>query len=175
MPDDQNVGNPTPEKGGKKKVVIFSSAGLVTIIAAAFLFTTFAVPAPPDGNDSEVTDADGGISEAALLEAAQDIYDLPVIMVNIKGTNKKRILKVHLNVVYEAKKPETSALLFENKMPEVKDALTTMLTEKTLEELEGKDDLIMLRMELMDEINRVVFPKGEGRVVKVYYEEFLIQ
>lgn len=172
MADEQNVENPSPEKGGKKKVVIFSGAGLLVIIAAAFLFTTFAVPAPPadeaDGQEQEEASAD----QAA---ASQEIYDLPVIMVNIKGTNKKRILKIHLNVVYEADNPETSTLLFDSKLPEVKDVLTTMLTEKTLDQLEGKEDLIMLRMELVEEINRVVFDEGQGRVVKVYYEEFLVQ
>lgn len=172
MADEPNEEKSAPSGGGKKKLLLFSSAGLVVIIAAAFLFATFAIPAPPA---DEQSGADGGGAGDGTVGTTQEIYDLPVIMVNIKNTNKKRILKVHLNIVYETKSPETSAGLFDDKLPEIKDALTTMLTEKTLDQLEGKDDLIMLRMELMDEIERVVFADEDGKVLKVYYEEFIVQ
>jgi flagellar basal body-associated protein FliL len=173
MPDEQNAENAAPPKSGKKKFMLFSGVGLAVIIGAAFMFATFAVPAPPEKAPSR--EQDDGSGGPAGGDKFLEIYDLPTIMVNLKGTNKKRVLKLRLNVMYECTNPALASALFEQKLPEVKDMLTTLLTEKTLEQLEGKDDLNMLRMELMDEINRVVFSKNDGRVVKVYYEEFLVQ
>jgi len=173
---ENDVQNPKEGKGGKKKLFLFSGVGLAVVIGAAFLFVTLAVPKAPEGGEAEASRSEGdGTQGGANGKMALDIYDIPVIMVNLKGTNKKRILKLHLNVMYESPTPETAPALFEQKMPEVKDVLTTLLTEKSLEQMEGKDDLNMLRMELLDEINRVVFSEAEGRITKVYYEEFLVQ
>ncbi|MHC4942909.1 MAG: flagellar basal body-associated FliL family protein [Planctomycetota bacterium] len=174
MADEQNAENAAPAPSGKKKLVVFSGVGLAVIIGAAFMFATFAVPVPPEDAAKGAEQGDDPGAQMAG-EGALEIYDLPTIMVNLRGTNKKRVLKIHLNVMYESDTPELASALFEQKLPEVKDMLTTLLTEKTLEQLEGKDDLNMLRMELMDEINRVVFAKTDGQVVKVYYEEFLVQ
>jgi flagellar FliL protein len=175
MVDEPN-GEQTPkEKKGKKKILVFSIAGIGLIIAAAFLFATVAVPVPPQEEPpSQAASPEGG-GAGDTAGGRLEIFDLPAIMVNLKGTSKKRILKIHMNMMYEAKHPETAAALLEGKMPEIRDALTTLLTEKTLEDLEDKEDLDRLRMELLDEINRVVFAQYDGRAVKLYYQEFLVQ
>lgn len=177
MPDDaKNEEVAAPEKGGKK-VFLFSGVGMVVIIAAAFLFATFAVPAPPENGEAGDGDATGSTSAEGVAETPLEIFDVPVILVNVKNTNKKRVLKIHVNAMYETTQPEIVVPLFEEKLPEIKDTFTTLLTEKTLEELEGKDDLNALRIELLDEVNRIVFGDDPdlGEVVKLYYEEFLVQ
>ena len=70
---------------------------------------------------------------------------------------------------------EAVSALFAENLPKIKDALTTLLTEKTLEDVEGKDSLDALKIEIMDEINRAVFEMEKGRVEEIYYEEFLVQ
>ena len=103
------------------------------------------------------------------------IYDVPEVMVNLKGTSKKRILRLHINLMYETTHKELAEVRFLEKTPELKDTLTTLLTEKTLVELESREDLNRLRVELKDELNKVVFPDGLGEVKKVYYQDFIVQ
>lgn len=156
--------------GGKGKLMIFSGAGVAVVIGAAFVFATFAVPAADDVSGEPGTEA----GETAV-EQQVGFFDVPVIMVNLKGTNKKRVLKIHLNVLFEAENIEVASGLFTEKLPKIKDALTTLLTEKTLEDVEDKENLNTLKVELMDEINRAVFAEHNGKVEELYYAEFLVQ
>lgn len=177
MPEEQRDEQAAqPKEGGTKKLVIFSSAGLAVIIAAAFLFTTFAVPSLPEGASGEPGNTDTGEpGEADPTTGPAQIYDVPVIMVNLKGSNKRKVLKMHLNLEYESAYPELASELFDRKEPEIKHVLNTLLTEKTEEELEGAAEMNMLCIELQDALNRIVFPDKTGQITKVYYQEFIIQ
>lgn len=177
MPEDQKEEQAAQPRGGNtKKLVIFSSAGLAVVIAAAFLFTTFAVPSLPESNTGEPGNANSSEpGEANPAVGPAQIYDVPVIMVNLKGSNKRKVLKVHLNLEYESTYPELASELFDRKEPEIKHVLNTLLTEKTEEELEGAAEMNMLCIELQDALNRIVFPDKSGQITKVYYQEFIIQ
>lgn len=173
MPDEQNQEKIEKPKGGTGKLLLFSGAGLAVVIAAAFLFATMAVPAAPEGGAGDP--ADGSVDAEGGLEKSTQFYEVRDIMVNVKGTNKKQILKTSLNLMYEADKPEIAAMVFEDKKVEIKNALNILLTGKTREELEGSQEMNMLAIELQDLLNRVVFSGGGGRIIKIYYDEFIIQ
>jgi flagellar basal body-associated protein FliL len=155
--------------GGKGKLMIFSGAGVAAVIGAAFIFATFAVPAVDESQGEPGTDG------KAEVEQQVGFFDVPVIMVNLKGTNKKRVLKIHLNALFEAENIEQATSLFTEKLPKIKDSLTTLLTEKTLEDVEDKENLNTLKVELMDAINKAVFTDCNGKVEELYYAEFLVQ
>jgi len=163
-----------PAKGGNKKIFVFSGAGLAALIAAAFLFATFAVPTVPEEGNAGT---EGKEKEARKTEEEHPplVYALPSIMVNIKGTNKKQILKVTLNLVCRTDKPEETTRLIDEKKVEIKNALNIMLTGKTREELEGSEEMSMLAVEIRDLLNKVIFPGSEGLIRKVLYDEFIIQ
>ena len=147
------------------------------VIGAAFLFTTFAVPSSDGSGNGDVSVQDGEASEDKGAVSRDDLlnYSVPEILVNLKGTSKKRILKIKLNVMYETDQSKGAADPFARREVELKDALTTLLTEKTMEDLESREDLNRLRFELIDELNKVVFPDNMGGISEIYYEQFLVQ
>lgn len=176
MADEAKEETKEAKKGGMGKLFLFSGVGLVVVIGAAFAFATFAVPALPAGSPSGAASGEGGTAEG---EAGDDqpklVFNVPSIMVNLKGTKKKRVLKLQLNLVYRSDNPEEAPLGFDAKMPEIKDALITLLTEKTLDELESREHMNLLRIELKEELNRVVFPDGKGEIQSIFYEDFIVQ
>ena len=174
MADETNQEKELKPKGGSGKMILFSGAGLAVVIAAAFLFATFAVPAAPEGAGGGEPAEGPAAAEGAGITTTQ-YYEIRDVMVNVKGTNKKQILKTSLNLMYETDRPEATAKRFDSKKIEIKNALNILLTGKTREELEGSEEMNMLAIELQDLLNRVVFPDGGGRIIRIYYDEFIIQ
>jgi len=176
MADDKNDEKVVESGGGgMKKMLIFSVAGLAAIIGAAFLFTTFAVPVAPENGDEAVSEEgdenqDGKSSLEDLIP-----YELPSIIINVKGTGMKRMLKVALKIAYEASKPDEAILLLEKKQPEIKHCIQMLLIEKTMEELEGRDNRTLLIEEILEELNNVIFTNGGGNVREIFFDEFVIQ
>lgn len=173
MPDEEKN---LEAGGGSKKIILFSGIGLAVLVGAAFLFTTFAVPSLPEGGTDQETEESAKDGEQGELDQADLIpYDLPVIIINVKGTGKKRMLKIQLSIGYVTSNAELAAQVIESKGAEIKDALTLLLIDKTMDDLEGRDNLMILREEINEELNNVIFPSGGGEVRKIFYNEFVIQ
>ncbi|MFH2001065.1 MAG: hypothetical protein ABIK28_15390, partial [Planctomycetota bacterium] len=113
MADEQKTEeNAAPGKGGKK-VFLFSGVGVVVIIAAAFLFATVAVPLPPENSDADGAESTTASKAAEGADAPLEVFDVPVILVNVKDTNKKRVLKIHVNAMYTTTRRELAVPLLE--------------------------------------------------------------
>ncbi len=174
MADEQNQENEALPKGGSGKVMIFSGVGLAVVIAAAFLFTSFAVPVGPAGASGPDSEGDVANEEEGAVPQFE-IYAVPTIMTNVKGTNKKQILKTTLHLIFETDEPQMMRELFDQKSTEMKNALNILLTGKNREELEGSGEMSRLAVELRDLLNEVVFSRKDGPITKVLYDEYIIQ
>ena len=91
------------------------------------------------------------------------------LIVNLADTNAERFIKVQPVLEVNGDKAVES---INQKKPEVLDILISIFSSKSLEDvtsLSGKDHL---KQEIVDKINKVL---PEGKVLKVYFVEFVIQ
>jgi len=97
------------------------------------------------------------------------IVPVDTIVVNLSGSNGRRYLKVKINL--EAKDGEVKKLI-ESKSIQIKDRLISILSSKTLEDIDGLEAQENLRKETKDAVDVVL--KVEG-VLQVYFTEFVVQ
>jgi len=106
---------------------------------------------------------DGAGNEESL------IIPLDTLIVNLSGSNGRRYLKVKINL--DAKDGDVKKLI-EAKSIQIKDRLISILSSKTLEDIEGLEAQENLRKEVKDAVDVVL--KAEG-VLQVYFTEFVVQ
>ena len=97
------------------------------------------------------------------------IVPVDTIVVNLSGSNGRRYLKAKMNL--EAKDGEVKKLI-ESKSIQIKDRLISILSSKTLEDIDGLEAQENLRKETKDAVDVVL--KVEG-VLQVYFTEFVVQ
>ena len=97
------------------------------------------------------------------------IVPVDTIVVNLSGSNGRRYLKAKMNL--EAKDGEVKKLI-ETKSVQIKDRLISILSSKTLEDIDGLEAQENLRKEIKDAVDVVL--KVEG-VLQVYFTEFVVQ
>jgi len=97
------------------------------------------------------------------------IVPVDTIVVNLSGSNGRRYLKAKINL--EAKDGDVKKLI-ETKSVQIKDRLISILSSKTLEDIDGLEAQENLRKETKDAVDVVL--KVEG-VLQVYFTEFVVQ
>ncbi|GEM_PF-1003233 len=107
--------------------------------------------------------------EGAEKEEVVLIVPLDTIIVNLSASNGRRYLKTKINL--EAKDGEVKKTI-ESKAIQIKDRLISILSSKTLEDIDGLEAQENLRKEIKDAVDVVL--KVEG-VLQVYFTEFVIQ
>ena len=60
-------------------------------------------------------------------------------------------------------------------MSTIKDKLIEILSEKTLSELEGNENEGLIKLEILEETNKILSGKKEIPFNSVYFEEFVVQ
>ncbi|OVE76284.1 hypothetical protein BVX97_01575 [bacterium E08(2017)] len=107
-----------------------------------------------------------------IEQGAQVMLDVDSVRVNITGTKATRfaMLKAHL-VLSEAQLLE----VLEPMKAMLADKISTAVSRRTIDELEGPEAREKLKKDIMVEINAVIEGKMKGAVVDVYLSEFLIQ
>lgn len=91
------------------------------------------------------------------------------IVVNLSGSNGRRYLKAKINL--EAKDGDVKKLI-ETKSIQIKDRLISILSSKTLEDIDGLEAQENLRKEIKDAVDVVLHVEG---VLQVYFTEFVVQ
>jgi flagellar FliL protein len=94
---------------------------------------------------------------------------LEPIIVNLSADEGKRYLKITMQI--ELTRPDTGPEI-QNKMPQIKDAVITVLSSKSAEELLTVDGKFKLKEQLMTRINSLL---TNGSVKNVFFVEFVIQ
>ena len=106
---------------------------------------------------------EGADKEESLL------VPLDTLIVNLSGSNGRRYLKAKINL--DAKDGEVKKMI-ETKSVQIKDRLISILSSKTLEDIDGLEGQENLRKEIKDAVDVVL--KVEG-VLQVYFTEFVVQ
>lgn len=103
-------------------------------------------------------------------EEESTIVPFDPVIVNLSGSGGRRYLKALINL--EAKDGETKHKI-ESKIVQIKDRFISILSSKTLEDIEGVEGQESLRREIKDAADMVL--KVEDGILQVYFTEFVIQ
>jgi len=152
---------------GKK--VIFGGILTVALAGAAFtIVLVMGVPEkklPPRGSDEYYT-------------SAQLQFELGEISVNLKDKGGSQYLQVVMAVQYvigEEILGGNADSVFGKKMAKIEDKLNLLLSDKTYDEVDGKDDKELIKEEIRRILQEVVFPDQMGRIEEVLFRKFYTQ
>ncbi|MDN3513492.1 MAG: flagellar basal body-associated FliL family protein [Candidatus Brocadia sp.] len=197
---NKTVDHPTSKSKGNKTIILMGGVVLISVVCA-FVFVSKVYPAltgspqlnaveqePEHAEETAVVQ----IMEPAEIEkepvssskkkdekgkeekneVAEESMIVPVdpVIVNLSDSNGRRYLKARINL--EARDGDVKKKI-ESKSVQIKDRLISILSSKTLEDIEGLEGQENLRKEIKDTVD-VVLKEGEG-VVQVYFTEFVIQ
>ena len=161
MPDPE-VKDASQEKKGLNPILLVIVAVVVLALAGGgFFFLTMSKKSEEAPKEEEVKQEK---KDPGIFYQFEDPF-----IVNLAEVNAERYLKV--NPVFEVDKEEVLEEI-NKKLPEIKDILITIFSSKSLDDvmpLAGKD---RLKQEIMDKVNEIL---SQGKVVGVYFSEFVIQ
>lgn len=104
------------------------------------------------------------------VEEGPLIIPVDTIVVNLSGSNARRYLKAKVHL--EAKDAETKKKIEAKTIP-IKDRLISILSSKTLEDIDGLEGQESLRVEIKSNVDSIL--KIENGVLQVYFSEFVVQ
>ncbi|GJQ23651.1 MAG: flagellar basal body-associated FliL family protein [Planctomycetia bacterium] len=104
------------------------------------------------------------------IEEESTMVSFEPVIVNLSGSGGRRYLKAVINL--EAKDGEIQHKI-EAKKVQIKDRLISILSSKTLEDIEGLEGQESLRREIKDAADIVL--KVEDGILQIYFTEFVIQ
>ncbi len=161
MPEPE-VKDASQEKKGLNPILLVIVAVVVLALAGGgFFFLTMTKKSEEAPKEEEVKQEK---KDPGIFYQFEDPF-----IVNLAEVNAERYLKV--NPVFEVDKEEVLEEI-NKKLPEIKDILITIFSSKSLDDvmpLAGKD---RLKQEIMDKVNEIL---SQGKVVGVYFSEFVIQ
>jgi flagellar FliL protein len=96
-------------------------------------------------------------------------FKIDPIIVNPANSNGERYLKAV--VALETYEPKVSAEL-ELRLPQIKNQINSILSSKTISQMQTNEDRERLRREIQNRVNGLLV---RGRVSNVYFEEFVYQ
>lgn len=113
---------------------------------------------------------ENGKGDKMNIEEECLIIPVDSVVVNLSGSGGRRYLKATINL--EAKNGDIKKKI-EAKSVQIKDRLISILSSKTLEDIEGSEGQENLRREIQDSVDVVI--KIEDGVLQVYFTEFVVQ
>ncbi len=169
--DDAKDAEQTKQGGGLKKILMIV-VPVVVLVGGAFAFVQIAVP--PAEATEEVAQEKPSDPEADWKRGE---HKLSTLYVNLAGTNGKRYLKVGLTFSFFASNTAAQLARFTAEETLIKDGLITLLSGKTLDDIDGAEKKKLLKKELEEVLSKALFedPEQQGRIETVFYYEFLVQ
>lgn len=152
------------EGGSKKKMIMVIVAVLVLLIGAgvgAFLFL---------GGEEESLSSEE--QQAQLEKQAKQVgpmVNIDTFIVNILDDQQSRYLKAALTLELDS---QEASLEVGERMPQIKDAILLLLSNKTYSELSDLQGKIQLRAELLNRLNSILL---KGKIKHIYFTEFVVQ
>lgn len=131
---------------------------------------TEAHPAPEADGHGESAKAGHGEGEAKpLAKGAKATVPLPKVIVNVKDTQATRYLMSSYTLVGKGEEFKT---LIESNMEQVRDVAASVLSMKSIQDLEKPDIRNVIKSELIATINTAL---GKPAVKEIYITDFAIQ
>jgi flagellar FliL protein len=119
--------------------------------------------------ESQEKQAQKIIEEIKATESVGVMFDLGTFVVNLADPDIERYLKV--SIVLELKDQQTQQEA-QKRLPEIKDAITTLLLTKRSSEIRTPEGIEFLKEEIAKRVNAIL---PLGGVKNVYFTEFIVQ
>ena len=167
MPEEDAKNEQVEESKGGGKKWLFISVGLVFILilsgTAAYLFGFF----------SEPTEAAEDTTAEDAVEVTE-VISLQPLVANLSAESKMSYARIGITLgIYN---PNPGVELFDRELmiPKIKDQFLASVGQKTSSDLLDSQVKEDLKSELQEQINAILPDEG-GRVVEVYFTEFIVQ
>ncbi|MDQ7032289.1 MAG: flagellar basal body-associated FliL family protein [Desulfonauticus sp.] len=164
------------KKGGKLKwiIIIFVLLGLLGG-GGFFAYKKFFAPKKKEEVQQQTEEAQQPEEKKTDDKQAEqqvgptEIYTLPTLIVNLADPLGRRYLKISMDVELQNKKVVAE---LEKKLPQIKDSLIMLLTSKTFSDISTIEGKLELKNEIIARLTQIL---GKGKVLQVYFTEFVVQ
>lgn len=159
----ENEATEAPEQAPKKKkgkLLIIIIAAVVLLVGGASAYFFLFAKKTDEGRDD---------SAKQTKEASGVNFSFDPFVVNLMDSGGTKYLKVSIQIELSDSKFMEKA---KNRTPQLRDAIITLITNKTSEELITAEGKIILKDEIKQRSNQIL---GEGTVLNVYLTDFVMQ
>jgi len=147
------------------KSLLFWGVTFIVLIIGAYLLVEKVVAPPINIKKMNISSkVPGGKGEIKKI-----IYPLEPLVINLAEQGARRYLRITINL--ELDRPEVIKEI-EALKPCLIDSTITLLSSKTLADIETAKEKISLRREIVTSFNEQL---TTGRIINVYFTEFIIQ
>ncbi len=156
------------QSGGKKKLIIIILLALILLGgggAAAYKFLVL----DKQKEEQKEKKAQKIVEEIKNVEDLGVQFDVGTFIVNLQDKDADRYLKI--TIVLDVQDEKIKAEL-EKRLPQVKDAITTLLFTKSSSQLRTAEGIEELKEEILKRVNAIL---PIGGVKNVYFTDFVIQ
>ncbi len=156
------------QSGGKKKLIIIILLVLILLGgggAAAYKFLVL----DKQKEEQKEKKAQKIVEEIKNVEDLGVQFDVGTFIVNLQDKDADRYLKI--TIVLDVQDEKIKAEL-EKRLPQVKDAITTLLFTKSSSQLRTAEGIEELKEEILKRVNAIL---PIGGVKNVYFTDFVIQ
>lgn len=145
-----------------KKTLLLAAVALAALGGGGFLaYTTFFIPPPPPVETPPPA--------AQPKVTLGPLYPMDPYLTNLAEPGRPRFLKLSLQLELDG---DPVAAELDSLKPKVRDSLLTLFASKSSADLVTVADKERLRNEILHRLNSFL---GTGRVVEVYFTEFVVQ
>ncbi len=171
LDDDEAEGGDKPKKTGSKVLLLALAAVALLALAGGGAYMFLSGDPAPETKKAGEQEAGEEAEAVANEEAAKlgDVLALDAFIVNLAGESGKRYLKITMQLEMNN---STLAEEIQNKMPQIKDSVITVLSSKTTDDLLTIEGKFLLKEQLLTRVNSLL---RTGVVKNVYFVEFVIQ
>jgi len=155
--------------GGKKKLLIIGLVLLLLLGGGGAAAYKFLVLDKQKADEEKEKKAEKIVEDIKNIEDIGVQFDVGTFIVNLQDKDADRYLKI--TIVLDAQDEKVKAEL-EKRLPQVKDAITTLLFTKTSSELRTAEGIEELKEEILKRVNAIL---PIGGVKNVYFTDFVIQ
>lgn len=165
MADKETPEQESAAKGGKKKLIMIIAIAAIILIGGgvgAYLFLS--------GGDPQVSAEEQAKAEKeAAAKNVGPMIDIASFIVNILDDDGTRYLKTAITLEVD---DQATAEEINLRMPQLKDAILLLISNKTFAELRDLQGKLQLRAELTTRINSLL---KSGQVKQIYFTDFVVQ
>lgn len=166
MPDDINAELEAVEAKSSKLPMII---GAIVLLLAGLGGGAFIGKSMVDSSNGTEEGEESSGDETKEGEASQrGLFNLGLFTINLRGTGGGRVLRMEVQVETDAELVVT----LEERKPEFRHAIITMVSDYSYNDLEGLDGKTRLADELLTRLNRLM---ETGRINRLYFVQFVVQ
>jgi flagellar FliL protein len=159
-----------PAKGGSKLKLVLVPVVLLAAAGGAYVAGVLPIGGNADEKAEHAEGADGAHAKQGKVAKKPGAFRaMDPFIANLADEDGDRYIKTTIQVEFlEAEIPDA----FEQRLPQIRDLILTLLTNRTFEDIRTPDGKERLREDVIDRINHAV----EREAVRaVYFTEFIVQ